>query len=105
MTLDKIDITTRTVLFEKTPFYVSIFSPSGVFCGKYLVRQCVSEDDLSKARLEYENIRLRYRRQGRKSEVHNLSNPMLYYLIMSDDGNSGFVGDIVSKNICQKIKK
>ena len=38
-------ILTRVVLIEKAPFWVDIFYDSGDYCGTYLVKACVSEDE------------------------------------------------------------
>jgi len=101
----KLDITSRAVMVEKKPFYVATIGVSmhnGVkldFSGAVLlVRPCVSEDDLSYARSEYEELNRRY---GKKN---NLSfNPMEYYLVL--DGNNVYVGNIINKNVCRRVKK
>jgi len=102
----KLDITSRVVMVEKKPFYVATIGVSmhnGVkldFSGAVLlVRPCVSEDDLSEARSEYAELIRRYgEREG------NISfNPMEYYLIL--DGQNVYVGNIISRNVCRRIKK
>lgn len=44
--ISKIEITTRVVLTEKAPFYVTVLVNDFTYHGIYLVRQCVSEDEL-----------------------------------------------------------
>ena len=101
----KLDITSRVVMVEKKPFYVAtlncittISSTYVDFTGELLVRQCVSEDDLKDARSQYEDLERLY---GKKN---NLSfNPMEYYLVLG--GNNVYVGNIVNKDVCMRIKK
>ena len=39
-------VSTRVVLTEKVPFFVDVFNGTGEYYGVYLVRTCVSVDEL-----------------------------------------------------------
>jgi hypothetical protein len=62
-----------------------------------LVRPCVSEDDLSEARSVY-RIMIK---QELKIPILSL---VEYYLIIDESGGA-FIGNIVNKSICKRIKK
>lgn len=99
----KVETITRTTLTEKAPFYVAILSPNKEeYSGETLVRNCTGEDDLKKARSEYDKINKRLREDGH-TECENLSyNPNKYYFVLE---GGVFVGNIVDKIICKRIKK
>ena len=44
--LEEPTITTRVILTEKAPFWVEVFYDTGKLCGTFLVRNCVSEDEI-----------------------------------------------------------
>jgi len=88
------EVITKAVLIEKSPFFVSIILRNSNK-EKLLVRPCVSEDDLQIARQEYRNM------QGVEYKNILSFNPSPYYLVLK---GGAFVGNIVSKSICQKIK-
>jgi len=94
---NKLDIISRVVMIEKKPFYVVLWNHGreDYDSEEVLVRPCVSEDDLSKARYEYSTMP--------DINPDGLSyNPMKYYLVIS---GANFVGDVVDKGICKKISK
>lgn len=97
------DIISKCVLTEKSPFYVSIRNHNtGEYDGEYLVRPCASEDDLKEARLEYE----RNKSVNQHINIVELLsyNPSKYYLGLDEMG-SYFLGRIISKGICKRIRK
>ena len=80
-------ITTRVVLTEKAPFLVDVFNGIGEYYGVYLVRTCVSVDELIYIGLKRNEI-----------NYINLSD---YYIIMR--GNRRLV--LVPKTDCKRVNK
>jgi len=80
-------ITTRVVLTEKVPFLVDVFNGTGEYYGVYLVRTCVSVDELIYIGLKRNEI--------------NYINLFDYYIIMR--GNRRLV--LVPKKDCKRIIK
>jgi len=94
----KSDILTKVVLTEKVPFLVDIFYDNishedDNYCGTFLVKPCVSQDELNDAKIEH--IKGGHR-------VIFSDNPSDYYYFIK---TKTFIGNIVYKSYCKRVFK